>query len=48
MIPLAGVAGGLIVAGIVLLVMELTRRQPALARLPVTAGGATRPPESAC
>ena len=29
MIPLAGVAGGLIVAGIVLLVLELTRRQPA-------------------
>jgi len=28
-IPLAGVAGGLVVAGIVLLVMELTRRQPA-------------------
>lgn len=29
MIPLAGIAGGLIVAGLVLLVLELTRRPPA-------------------
>src|SRR5262249_10139706 len=41
-IPLAGIAGGLIVAGLVLLVLELTRRPPAPGTPARQVGRATR------
>ena len=48
MIPLAGVAGGLIVAGIVLLVLELTGGSPRPACRRGPAASSARPPASDC